>query len=255
MSGEHALAVVSDGEIRIGGDFIVQPDTGSFSDPSCRGGSGESDIDENFATRNAGGGGGGFGSPGAAGGDAEAFDGSTLEGGEGGDTSGNPALVPLRGGCAGDGSAIPRAEGGGAVQLVSRTKIVVDAVLAAPGEGGGRRGGGSGGGILLEAPEVVVSGNVTANGGGGGCFGDDEGDDGRTDDRPASGGECDENNTGDGGDGAAANTGATEGSDASSHAGSGGGGVGRIRVNTVDDGFEDGGLFSPSPRTGDLELR
>ena len=173
-------------------------------------------------------------------------------------------LVPLRGGCD-SGTLGPTnfGAGGGAVQLVSRTRIAISGVVAA--NGSAFVGGGSGGGILLEAPVVEISGAVVANGGGGsgGCFFPRIGEDGRLDATPAAGGApCDASGA-NGGNGGAGNTGAGNGVNANTvgtgapaaFGGFGGGSVGRIRINTVTGGLRVTGLFSPNPSTGTIATR
>lgn len=268
VSGTPALAIVSDGDIQLSGHFSLSaasstPGPGALTDATCQGG--DQVVNGNDGNTAAGGaGGGGFGTAGAEGGTAIA-QGIQAAGGSGGGTTGTATLVPLRGGCdAGVVGASLRGAGGGAVQLVSRTSIAIEGILAANGTS--RSGGGSGGGILLEAPSVVVSGNVVANGGAGagGGFVPVAGEDGRTDAQPAQGGPANDLNLGEGGDGAAGNTAAVAGeninymsglSTDANFAGHGGGGVGRIRVNTPDDGLTTTGIFSPNPTTGALGIR
>lgn len=255
VMGKNALAVVSSGDIRIQGVFAASAkrDTsgaGAFADGGCQG------ISPPVASPpNAygGHGGGGFGSPGGAGGSAQNANGFRA-GGIGGNATGNASLVPLRGGCNGAISA----NGGGAIQLVSRTKIVVSGAVAANGAVG--RGGGSGGGILLEAPIVEVSGRVVANGGAGlGCLAN--GENGRLDAMPAMGGSGCTVESGSGA-GGAGNVGATNGlpmdataSTGNVYGGAGGGGVGRIRVNAAPGGLRMNGIVSPNPSTGALGTR
>jgi len=267
ISGSNALAIVSDGDLKISGTFaasangIVAPGAGGFNDSTCRGQEGNIVASGAFA----GSGGGGFGSSGGTGGSAINIDG-TAAGGAGGLPTGNPELVPLRGGCdAGlyTGSARLFGFGGGAVQLVSRTQIAVTGVLAANGSSGS--GGGSGGGILLEAPIVEVPGNVVANGGAGASGGLPPmlGQDGRPNATPAIGGLPCATTCGSGGNGAARNTGAAGGASVDGvsvgtsvvFAGNGGGGVGRIRVNSIAGGLTATGIFSPNPSTGTIATR
>lgn len=260
--GKNAIAIVSNGDVKIGGVFrtSTNPAPGMHNDGSCMGQVGQMFYD---AYRNGGNGGGGFGSPGGRGGSATITAG-TAEGGLGGAVTGNATLVPLRGGCGGG-------TGGGAIQLVSRTRIVISGAVAANGAGGfAGDGGGSGGGVLLEAPAVELekSGKVVANGGGGGgggfCFPDvppqTSGREGGLDATPASGGlPC--NGSAVGGVGAAGNINAANG-DADNRptitvaeGGGGGGGVGRIRINTLPLGFRTMGLISPNPSPGPLGTR
>jgi hypothetical protein len=115
--------------------------------------------------------------------------GNHQQGGQGGANNPNrggslTAFSPLAGGCAGgtqraeNGTTIVArgGAGGGAIQLVSLTRVVLtDQGLIDVGGGGGQlsTGGGSGGVVIVETPELSISGpaaGVAANGGaGGGC--------------------------------------------------------------------------------------
>lgn len=265
VRGKNALAIVSYGDVAIGGVFQTASDRdgspGMFNNDSCLGGKGAALVGTAFARGGAGG--GGFGSPGGRGGSATSSAG-TADGGPGGAATGNATLIPLRGGCG------PGTNAGGAIQLVSRTRIVIAGAVAANGGGGSSGlGGSSGGGILLEAPAVEVeqTGTVVANGGGGGGGGcvlerpvDYRLEGGRLDAIQASGGTpC--NGLAHGGKGAAGNADATNG-DADSRptnsfavAAAGGGGAGRIRINTLPLGFLTAGVISPTPSTGSLATR
>lgn len=260
----NAFALVSKGDIRIGGIFNASSKLGSrgpggYNDAICKGG-----VGVVVGSSVSGAGGGGFGATGGAGGSASTIADSATGGGSGNPT-GTPALIPLRGGC--DSGATdnlhPNAVGfgGGAIQLVSHTKISIIGVIAA--NGSSLAGGGSGGGILIEAPTVEVTGSVVANGAGGngGCFLAMPGENGRFDATPALGGTCSSSEAGAGGNGGAGAIAATGGvsihlanADAAL-AGHGGGGVGRIRINTAPGGFHRAGLFSPSPSTGAIAVR
>lgn len=264
VTGKNALAIVSHGDIKIGGVFRTDtnPSPGMYNDGGCKGQVGQ-EVSDASAYRHGGNGGGGFGSPGGRGGFATISAG-TADGGLGGVVTGNATLVPLRGGCGTD-------IGGGAIQLVSRTRIVISGAVAANGAGGlAGAGGGSGGGILLEAPAVELekSGKVLANGGGGGgggfCFPDSppqtSGRAGELAATPASGGlPC--NGIAAGGLGGAGNADGTNGdpdirtTSSIAWGGGGGGGVGRIRINTLPLGFHTMGLLSPNPSPGSLATR
>jgi hypothetical protein len=255
VTGKYALAIVGSSELKIQGVLSVSatpnvPGAGAYIDGGCQGTSALTAPPVNAYGGHAG---GGFGGVGGAGGSAKNVSGARA-GGIGGNATGNASLVPLRGGC--DGAISPN--GGGAIQLVSRTQIVVSGAVAANGAAG--RGGGSGGGILLEAPVVEVSGSVVANGGAGiGCLRD--GENGRLDANPAmGGGGCAVESAS--GAGGAGNVGAANGfpMDAGSatgnvYGGAGGGGVGRIRVNTFPGGLHTTGIFSPNPSQGALATR
>lgn len=262
VTGGNALAIVSDGDVTLGGHLSVSAKSsdyagpGALNDTTC--------IGKDFATANAtfsGAGGGGFGTAGASGGNAtNSSNGTVRNGGAGGGPSGNVTLTPLRGGCASGLYGNVRGLGGGAVQVVSRTKILVQGVISA--NGSSYAGGGSGGGILLEAPVVDVSGNVVANGGGGagGSLFGKPGESGRLDDIRAAGGIApDQSNGGNGGAGAAGAIGASSGASktfaGTVYAGHGGGGVGRIRINTAPNGFTKTGIVSPNPSLGSAGVR
>lgn len=274
ITGSNALAIVSNGDVKVGGILAASatattPGSGGFNDGACKGSDGVSMLDVGIL---AGSGGGGFGHTGGLGGNAMGgTPTATASGGDAGTATGNLTLVPLRGGCDGgglnlSGSVLKGGAGGGAIQLVSRTKITVSGAVAA--NGSSFIAGGSGGGILLEAPLVEVPGSVVANGGGGagGCFvlGIPPAEDGRLDAKPAVGGSvsaCSTPSAGaNGGNGGAGSTGATSGASnlaggANAFGGHGGGSVGRIRVNTVSAGLHTTGLFSPNPTTGTIGSR
>ncbi len=263
ITGTNALAVVSHGDLQIDGIFAASghgrtPGAGGYNDGTCRGGDGTI-----LTTTYAGTGGGGFGLGGGRGGSATTNVG-TAPGAAGGMPTGNPRLVPLRGGCDSGRGGVGGATGaggggGGAIQLVSRTKIAITGAVAV----NGAASGGSGGGILLEAPIVEVSGAVVANGGSGdsGCI-PQPGQDGRLDATPAPGGIRCNDLAGDGGDGgagviAAGNGGSVNQAGMANVAagGHGGGGVGRVRINTISGGLHGPGVFSPNPTTGTIGSR
>lgn len=285
--GTRALAIVSDGDVRINGLVTLsavsnQDGAGAhLSDTTCRGKAGA------VAAGGSGGGGAGFGGSGGAGGGA-----TGAAGGEGGGVSGNAALVPLRGGCRGGyggGNSVPAQAtqidvggGGGAIQIVSNTSIRVESSAGIAANGGGGKGdtsgtiffclasiicragdgGGSGGGILLEAPEVhLAPGSVlVANGGGGRCGDIEFGEDGRLNASQALGASCPSANGSDGGAGGA---GATIGGVSAvnnlgdgEEAAGGGGGAGRIRVGLpLGETFAPDGLVSPAATAGVLDVR
>lgn len=232
-----ALVLLSRGDIRIMGTLAAHPSAGSGAvSPGCIGGRGV--IRSNCNYSSSGGGGGGFATDGAKGGDVPN---NSEPGGAGNMASGNETLVPLRGGCAGGGAADGTAAldydggGGGAIQLVSKTRIVVDGTIDVSGGGGGGdrygqtngfilNGGGAGGGILLEAPQIELGANaqLLANGGDGSSA------------CTVSGITCSA-----AGKGAKAGVPPTAGIDIDCNAatgttasGAGGGGLGRVRINT-----------------------
>jgi len=286
VSGQRALAIVSDGDIDLRGQFDVSghdrplheaTGPGAMVGTGCTGGSGS--MSNCFF---GGGGGGAFGDlvgrrGGSAGGRAYA---------PGGIGEGNAQLVPLRGGCSGgDGNADGAGGGGGAVQLVSRSEVRVRGAAFVNASGGSGSpsvttkcirtdgglgfaasggGGGSGGAILLEAPVVVLEsvGGMVANGGGGGggCYGG-SGAVGLLSTTPAPGGDCSAlSKYGSGGDGASAVAVAYDGESVSGSdplgGGGGGGGVGRVRINTAEGTFTSAGaIMSPLPSVGILSTR
>lgn len=213
----------------------------------CDGGQGRGGDLLTIDTDKSGGGGAGWGQPGAAGGTA-----GSILGGAGGTlpiATTSRALVPLRGGCgggAGGGSSRDGGfggGGGGAIQFSAGTLLIVDGegIRASGGGGGGGHdmdaggGGGSGGSILLESVEVRVTNTtpLSANGGGGGAGAlpgevGDFGDDGEHSTLSAAGGAGDAP-AGSGGRGGAKAVAPTLGQD-STHSGGGGGGAGRIHV-------------------------
>lgn len=270
VSGTNALALVSSGNISIGDVFSASSyvavgvatvaGPGAYNSGNCKGTDSGVPIGAVVGRGGVGGGpgGGGFGSIGAYGGFAQSGNPVYASAGSaGGQPTGNASLVPLRGGCDGGAQYYLKSpgRGGGAVQLVSGTKISISGTVAA--NGSARDSGGSGGGILLEAPIVEVTGHVVANGGAGGTalF---TGEDGGLADIPAQGHAEIPDFAGKGGNGAAGTTAATAGglmvslSSPPVWGGGGGGGVGRIRVNTAPDGQRSTGLFSPPADFGAL---
>lgn len=190
-----------------------------------------------------GGGGGGHGTAGATGGKISTY----CAAGGLGQPSGASNLVPLRGGCQGGGvndevgPYFDGGQGGGAVQLSSRTLIAISGSIDVRGEDGGLEqynqtngivvsGAGAGGGVLIEAPEVELgpNGRLLAPGGTGGSA------------CAAPNGNCAL-----GGAGATQGVPALAGGDIPNlgaggvavTAGGGGGGHGRIRINTPDQTY------------------
>jgi len=264
IAGSPALAVVSAGDVLVEGTITVQSGRILDENPTCAGARGDTCL--------AGGGGGGFGGRGGDGGSFRSAAGELVAGGEGASSSGAVDLQPLRGGCEGGAfGGTGGGEGGGAVQIVSRTAIVLRGAIAASGASGrsfagglcgrsGIGGAGSGGAILLEAPRVEVAGSaaLVANGGSGGCK-DSRGQDGPISEDGAPITDCDSPD-GDGGRGGARNGGAGNGISGAAGGGAGGGGgggAGRIRVNTAFDRFvvEPGAIVSPAPSVGAIATR
>jgi hypothetical protein len=224
-----------------------------------------------------GAGGGGNASSGGDGGSADTGQGQRA-GSRGSVSPAESTLEPLRGGCAGGYLAETGGSGGGALQLVSGTRISFRArgAVNAGGAGGSTPlssfgaggGGGAGGGILLEAPAVELGGGagLAANGGGGGGAGGNPGTPGRISLDPAPGGvgcRNDDTACSGGGAGAANNIAARGGFSAvpragvSAQAGGGGGGLGVIRINTKDASYVAAPdvIMSPTPTTGVVESR
>jgi hypothetical protein len=180
----------------------------------------------------------------------------------GGVTYGMPSLIPLVGGSSGGSAERAGAgnHGGGAIQIVSGTSIVInDSCIINMGGGGfvGNSygiGAGSGGAILLEAPMITVRGVLAANGAGGsGFYGDQQ--DGLPSDQPAIGSRQDSlgRRGGQGGAGTTAQGGNAQLPTVSIGAGGGGGGVGRIRINTGCGGtltVSASSVVSPAESTG-----
>jgi hypothetical protein len=253
--GDAALAFVSDGDIAIGGHVRTRAGRGI---DGTGGGEIEGECFPQELPYRAAMGGGGYGKRGGSGGAIGDFQ----DGGTAGPAVGGETLIPLRGG---GNSASPSPVGGGAIQLVSRTRIAVEGgSLDAGGQAGDiGQGGGAGGGILLEAPAVLVAaaGAVAANGGGGGCglSSANPAEDGRLDDRRAAGCQSADSN-GDGGAGGAGDeTGAGQAGESISCglSGAGGGGVGRIRINTKGGNFAPtgGAIVSPPASVGTVAVR
>lgn len=242
LRGAAAVAIVARGDITVSGTLEVYAGYG-IDFPGCDGGYG---MYSTSCTNSASGGGGGaYATNGGRGGNVQ-FVG--LLGGAAGITAGSPTLVPLRGGCSGgsvEGPYYP-GSGGGALQMSSSTRIVVDGTITARGGNGSNfdvgdsqqpdphqaaSGGGSGGAVLLEAPVVALGANaqLLAFGGDGGAL-------------------CTTTSAVCGAPGRGAHNGtpATPGGDIAANdcgtslyrtAGGGGGGLGRVRINTRDGSY------------------
>lgn len=267
VDGVAALAVVSDGDIRLTGllDVSAKPGLsgpGSIRDAQhpCWGTVGDTGNVQG-KSQYGGQGGSGHATAGGAGG----YVNNAAAGGLGGAAFGSPSLIPLRGGC-----------GGGAAQLVSRTTIELSqsAFLAASGGGGaggsgpsGQGGGGSGGGILLEAPTVTIGdgAGLVANGGGGGAASPDQAEAGQLSATAARGASCGGGQVcGDGGGGGAAGVAPEPGQSVNftsaydyQWGGGGGGAAGYVRINTRSGAYvsSSSSVLSPQPTTGALGVR
>lgn len=260
--GTRPLVVFARGEITIDGVVDAgghggEPGAGGYVDGPGRGGSEPKPMPD--VVCDPGGGGGGFGGPGADGG-TESCGGVFGAGGAAYGDDGLSVLVGGSGGGAGSPGACPvvaGGAGGGAVQLTSLASVAIHGGIHAGGGGGGGGaycvdpdgdggaggGGGAGGAIFVEAPAVDITGALRADGGGGGAGGN-----GNTDNGPLRAGAAgqDANLAGPDAGGATAvstsgsgGAGGTEaqppdvGSTADFNPGGGGGGVGRIVVRTL----------------------
>lgn len=235
------VAILATGDVVVNGPIIAS--AGSLR--ACAGGSG---FDYGSAPDDSGAsGGGGNATSGGAGG--AVIDG--IAGGSGGAPHGSLSLEPLSGGC--DAGGFEEVDlddeyvgpyGGGALQISSRTQIVLHSAIRAAGSPGyidieqnGNNeednvvtGGGAGGSILLEAPIVQLTGgaSIDVRGGNGASF--------------CAGAPTQQ--CGDGGAGSTASNASGSPGGAVTVApgdttnyysgGGGGGGVGRIRVNTAN---------------------
>jgi len=268
VTGTHPLVFVVHGDATIAGAIDVSARV-DIAGTSTAGPGADDAVDCQMGfgavgqggtgTGGAGGaGGGGFGDTGSDGGDG----GGAGHGMHGvhGNATGDPTIVPLRGGCPGgqggatSSSAGGRAgNGGGAVEVTALGTIDVTGtgMLKAAGSGGGTPGllnagggaGGSGGAILLDGNTVQVeaSGALCANGGaggegGGGVSTNGSGENGTCSATQAARGGTGNSTGGDGGDGGrlkatAGQPGGAGNGGAAGGGGAGGGGVGRIRVH------------------------
>jgi hypothetical protein len=284
ITGQRPLIIAGDGDIEIDGSIVTAPSADpvnlgwnaggppgppqplavgicALNVPDVGGG--------NPGASDRGSGGGSFCGIGGAG--SPAFSTGPVDGGADGGTGpsggavyGTNDLVPLVGGSSGGSTdyATPKNHGGGAIELVSGTRVTVSlpGVInmgggadtgSATGAGEPRIGGGSGGGILLEAPNVVVQGVLAANGASGSGY--NVGQPGQASAQPAVTPLGISVKGGDGSGGAK-----TNGQDGMIvdavrvGGGGGGGGAGRIRVNTGCGGkfSQNGGaVISPSSTT------
>jgi len=262
VSGDRGLVILASGDVSIKQLFRVDAQEATITGPGgfgpglgpLSGGAG-GPGDGDFGNNNSGGGGGGHTTRGGNGGNANG-----VLGGDGGSAYEIP-MVGGSGGGRGDppGCGTRGGAGGGALQVFSRTTIVIDTLgLVHAGGGGGEgalcstgsaAGGGAGGYILLEAPSLAVHGVVAANGGGGG--GSDTGGslgtrgrEGQFSARFADGGTGGMANGGSGG------TSAPPGAGGSNTNGAGGGGAAGLiyfhyRGSKID---RDGGIVSPASR-------
>ena len=267
LRGERPVIIAATQRLSLQGQIDVQ--SGPYACVGGIGGPGE------HKDTNGGGAGGTFGTTGGAGADApNGLSGSHGAGGTVGTTEGSPALIPLRGGCAGGvgGDNTNRASlGGGALQITAGTELVIGGSIFAAGRGGAAgspsafnnstagNGAGSGGALLLESSLVTLSTTavLATNGGGGGqsggiTVGGENGEPGTADGGPASGGNISQI-AGKGGRGAAGSVTAGAGGAGLGvvGGGGGGGGLGRIRLNaSLACSLSPAALLSPVPSYG-----
>jgi hypothetical protein len=230
-----ALAVLARGPIEVTGLLKVAPTVGDFDVAGCTGGHGA--YSNSCVDIVSGAGGGANATNGGKGADLGSF-----LGGAGGISSGTTSITPLRGGCSGGGTDGSNGiyggggSGGGAIQLVSRTRVSIDGIVDVRGGDGEsdryaqeagyyETGGGAGGAILIEAPKVALDVNAQLWAAGG-----------------SGSGLCSTATSYCGPAGAGAHTGiaAQSGQGAScdgvhfTSGGAGGGGLGRVRINSQD---------------------
>jgi hypothetical protein len=124
-----AFALVARGDISVSGALVAPSSGGGMITPGCIGGVLERN-DFGSSVVSGGGGGGGHATAGGAGGSAG------TAGGAGGLVAGSGNLIPLRGGCAGGSNFDFVGTGGGAIQLTSRTRIVIEGVVDVRGANG-----------------------------------------------------------------------------------------------------------------------
>jgi hypothetical protein len=220
VTGTAGLAILSYTSVTVMGALEMEPGTGAGP------------VAANLGA------GGGFGTPGGRSG-AIPSDAA----------SGNPELVPLRGGTASAGL------GGGALQISARISVQVTGTISASGGGAPEadKGGGSGGAILLEARAVTVSGAVVANGGSGSSelHPGSDGHPSATQAAPGGEGGVIPDCTPAGGDGSIGNGPGMSGFASCGRSGGGGGGAGRVRIN-AHTSCDCSGMFSPTPTFGTL---
>jgi hypothetical protein len=249
LQGPNPVILAVLGAVDIQGQILVNgtrsnPGPGGFT--SVTGSPGPGVGQPPFAPANPASNGGG-GSFCGVGGTAGASSGTPSTGGA---TYGNATITPLVGGSAG-GTASTWSSGGGALQIVAGTSIIVRTFAFINAGGGGTvnvdgsGGGASGGAILLEAPSVEIDGTLAANGGGG-MSGYSSGADATANATPAPGASP---YGGAGSAGTSANgSPGTAGTDAIS-TGGGGGGAGRIRINSATGSATITGTLSPALST------
>jgi len=172
VSGSRALAIASHFDVYIAGTIDVSAVGGTVQELPARPGAGASTRVTARGVASGGGtwGGGGNATAGSSGA------GSTMAS-PGGQAISTAGLQPLEGGGGGDGEYIYN--GGGAIQISSRTRVAMASTsLIDVGGAGGQElffggwfvtGGGAGGGVLIEAPATQFTpGAIIAGRGGSG---------------------------------------------------------------------------------------
>ncbi|MCK5799978.1 MAG: hypothetical protein KAI47_22465 [Deltaproteobacteria bacterium] len=295
--GTHPVIFYIRTTVEIGGTLLVNgsstapgpsggaggPDSGLPGDIHCPGsGEGGDRTSKDLSEWTSGGGGAGYGQPGATGAKVQCtlslvWEPSELGGGDGGPVFGDETTIPLRGGCGGGaggnsplglfGMGGQGGNGGGGLQISAGESVTITGIINASGAGGGGGqngaaggGGGSGGAILIEAPSVVVGGIIAANGGAGGAGSATSlteniganGADGQPSSVPASAGIAGLPYGTNGGNGGARATQPTPGENSAArcNGGGGGGGAGRIRINATK--ITPTTMPSPEPSPGKL---
>lgn len=266
--GSRPFAVIATGDVELIGSSVLEVGIGAAgARETCANGAKKGEDDSTGA---GGGGGGGFGDQGGRGGDGDT-DGDGSSGADGGLASSLPSGIigGCPGGAGGDGAEEGGrgGAGGGAIFVVSATKIAIggNAGINAGGEGGqggkktpgnrgdgGGGGGGSGGMILLEAPIVRNDGTLSANGGGGGEGSDDGGSSGRPGSNALLGTMAAPGGDGNSSGGARGSSGGNStmpsGSGPNSGRGGGGGGGGSVGfIRVVGSQMDLGSKVSPLP--------
>jgi hypothetical protein len=240
IAGTMAVAFVADGAIEIDGDVDASANLGSA-------GPGALDLPALSVggDRFTGGGGGGNSVGGGSGSPTATSIGFLFAPGGMPQTTFEPLTGGGRGGT-GSGDGVTGGGGGGGVQMVSATKIDINAgaMIDIGGGGGGidGGGGGAGGNAVLQAPIINLDGSLTANGASGGSCGIPGNDATTTAAVTASvgcNGQAFEEDSGSGGN---VTTGPGDGVvERGTGTGTGGGGsVGRAQIDTLDGTFEQG---------------
>lgn len=253
LAGTSPIVLISDGELGVNGTIDATGQCGNGSPEIAGAGGGNGGTISGADGSGTGAGNGGLAPAVGAGGGGGAGHGGVggLSGGGelGGILAGDAIVSVLRGGAGGGAGAgtvrFQGGGGGGAIQLISNTRIHLTLggninAGGCGGRGGGAAedeggGGGAGGTIVLEAPDVTLEAGrvlaVNGGGGGGGGLGATDGGAGRLSRDPAIGGNAGTVG-GAGGHGAAAAIFNGGDGGVGKIPGGGGGAAGRIRINT-----------------------